>query len=86
MWITRNNQELNELYKTPDLLAHIRRGRRLAGLWRGMRMDQTSEAQRISESKSEGRRKATRPRLNGCKMKRMITGAESEWMEAGGEQ
>jgi truncated hemoglobin YjbI len=61
MWRIRTNQELSELYKTPDLVPDIRRrGRkRLEGFWRGIRMDQTAVAHRIFESKPKG----TRPRI-----------------------
>jgi ribosomal 50S subunit-associated protein YjgA (DUF615 family) len=61
-WRIRTNQELQELYKDPDIVADLRR-RRLQWLGHMIRMDDSKLIKRVLDGKPGGRRTIGRPRL-----------------------
>ena len=60
-WERRNNMELYELFKEPNIVA-IMKGRRLSWLGHITRMDNTRTPKRIIESNIGGRRRRGRPK------------------------
>jgi hypothetical protein len=61
-WRIRTNHELQGLYKDPDIVADIRRGR-LQWLGHMIRMDDSRLIKRVLDGKPGGRRTIGRPRL-----------------------
>jgi hypothetical protein len=62
LWRTRSNLEIQNMYKSPDIVTEIK-VRSLEWLWHVVRMEDTRLPKTVFNATPEGRREVERPRL-----------------------